>query len=51
LDVAGLKIADPIQMEAQINQIAGVITVRLFAKEKANILLLSNASGVERFVL
>jgi ribose 5-phosphate isomerase A len=48
LDVAGLKIADPIALEAQINQIAGVITVGLFAKEKANILLVSNASGVSR---
>jgi ribose 5-phosphate isomerase A len=51
LDVAGLKITDPIQMEAQINQIAGVITVGLFAKEKANILLVSNAAGVERIIL
>ena len=51
LDVAGLKITDPIQMEVQINQIAGVITVGLFAKEKANILLVSNASGVEKIIL
>ena len=51
LDVAGLKIADPIKMETQINQIAGVITVGLFAKEKANILLVSNASGVSRISL
>jgi len=51
LDVAGLQIADPIAMEAQINQIAGVITAGLFAKEKANVLLVSNASGVERIVL
>ena len=51
LDVAGLKITDPINMEMQINQIAGVITVGLFAKEKANILLVSNASGVSRISL
>lgn len=51
LEVAGLQIADPISMEAQINQIAGVITVGLFAKEKANILLVSNASGVDRISL
>ncbi len=51
LDVAGLSIADPLKMEAQINQIAGVITVGLFAKEKANILLVSNAAGVERIAL
>jgi len=51
LDVAGLKIADPKSMESQINQIAGVITVGLFAKEKANILLVSNAAGVARIIL
>jgi ribose 5-phosphate isomerase A len=48
LDVAGLQIANPAQMESQINQIAGVITVGLFAKEKANVLLVSNATGVSR---
>jgi len=51
LDVAGLKISDPLLMEAQINQVAGVITVGLFAKEKANILLVSNTAGVERITL
>ena len=50
LDVAGLKIEHPVALEAQINQIAGVITVGLFAKEKANILLVSNASGVSRIL-
>ncbi|QWD61479.1 ribose-5-phosphate isomerase RpiA [Polynucleobacter sp. MWH-UH25E] len=48
LDVAGLQIANPAHMESQINQIAGVITVGLFAKEKANVLLVSNATGVNR---
>jgi ribose 5-phosphate isomerase A len=48
LDVAGMKIDDPLALEAQINQIAGVITVGLFAKEKADILLVSNASGLSR---
>lgn len=48
LDIHGLKITDPLALEAQINQIAGVITVGLFAKEKANILLVSNAFGVSR---
>ena len=48
LDIAGLKIANPLVLEAQINQIAGVITVGLFAKEKADILLVSNASGLSR---
>ena len=48
LDIAGLKIANPLTLEAKINQIAGVITVGLFTKEKADILLVSNASGVSR---
>lgn len=48
LDVAGLKISDPAALEAHINQIAGVITVGLFAKEKADVLLVSNVSGVSR---
>jgi ribose 5-phosphate isomerase A len=48
LDIAGLQITNPLVLEAQINQIAGVITVGLFAKEKADILLVSNASGVSR---
>jgi ribose 5-phosphate isomerase A len=48
LDVAGLKITNPLALETQINQIAGVITVGLFAKEKADILLVSNVLGVSR---
>lgn len=48
LDVSGLQIANPLALEAQINQIAGVITVGLFAKEKADILLVSNPSGLSR---
>lgn len=51
LDVAGLQITDPIKMESMINQIAGVITVGLFAKEKANVLLVSHSTGVERIEL
>jgi ribose 5-phosphate isomerase A len=51
LDIAGLQITDPITVESQINQITGVITVGLFAKEKAKILLVSNASGVSRIAL
>lgn len=50
LDVAGLKISNPLALESQINQIAGVITVGLFAKERANILLVSNESGVSRVI-
>ena len=48
LDVAGLSIADPLLLESKINQIAGVITVGIFAKEKADILLVGHSSGVSR---
>jgi ribose 5-phosphate isomerase A len=50
LDVAGLRIANPVTLEVQLNQIAGVITVGLFAKEKADILLVSNSEGVSRVI-
>jgi len=51
LEVNGLSITNPAALEAQINQIAGVLTVGIFAKEKADVLLVSNATGVDRIVL
>lgn len=49
LDVHGLTIKDPIQLEAQINQIVGVVTNGLFAARPANVLLLATDSGVKTF--
>ena len=51
LEVNGFSITNPAALEAQINQIAGVLTVGIFAKEKADVLLVSNATGVDRIVL
>ncbi|QWC95888.1 ribose-5-phosphate isomerase RpiA [Polynucleobacter paneuropaeus] len=51
LEVSGLSINNPPALEAQINQIAGVLTVGIFAKEKADVLLVSNSTGVERIIL
>lgn len=51
LEVHGFSITNPAALEAQINQIAGVLTVGIFAKEKADILLVSNTTGVDRIVL
>ena len=51
LEVNGLSITNPAALEAQINQIAGVLTVGIFAKEKADVLLVSNTTGVDRIVL
>ena len=46
LDVAGLAITDPVALEAQINQIVGVIAVGLFAARGANVCLLGTPEGV-----
>lgn len=46
LDVHGLTISDPVDMEAKINQIVGVVTNGLFAARPANVLLLATPNGV-----
>jgi ribose 5-phosphate isomerase A len=48
LDVHGLSITDPVKLESDINQIAGVVTVGLFARRPADVLLLGTAGGVRR---
>ncbi|HJV73949.1 MAG TPA: ribose-5-phosphate isomerase RpiA [Noviherbaspirillum sp.] len=48
LDVAGLRIADPAALEAQINNIPGVVTVGLFALRGADVALLGTAEGVKK---
>lgn len=47
LDVSGFSITDPVKLENQINQIAGVVTVGLFAQRPADVLLVGSASGVK----
>ena len=47
LDVHNLSITDPVKLESDINQIAGVVTNGLFAARPANILLLATANGVK----
>jgi ribose 5-phosphate isomerase A len=46
LDVQGLQILNPVELEAALNQITGVVTNGLFAKRGADVLLLSSDSGV-----
>ncbi|MFP4080937.1 MAG: ribose-5-phosphate isomerase RpiA [Ectothiorhodospira sp.] len=46
LDVHNLRIANPVEMETTLNQIAGVVTVGLFARRPADVLLLSGPDGV-----
>ena len=47
LDVAGLSITDPPAFESAVNQITGVVTVGLFARQPADVLLLGTAQGVK----
>ena len=46
LDVHNLQIANPIDMEARINRIPGVVTVGLFAQRPADVLLIADDTGV-----
>jgi len=46
LDVHGLTIEDPPALESELNQIAGVVTVGLFARRPADVLILGTAQGV-----
>jgi ribose 5-phosphate isomerase A len=47
LDLHDLSIADPVAMELSINQIAGVVTVGLFAARPADLLIIGAPGGVE----
>ena len=46
LDVRGLTIMNPLELETAINMIPGVVTNGIFARRPADILLLAGASGV-----
>lgn len=47
LDVTGLQISDPLAFESEVNQWPGVVTVGVFAHQKASVCLLGTAQGVE----
>jgi ribose 5-phosphate isomerase A len=47
LDVHGLSITDPVALERELNQLAGVVTVGLFAARPADVLLVGTAQGVQ----
>jgi ribose 5-phosphate isomerase A len=47
LDVRGLEIAAPLQMETEVNQWPGVVTVGIFARHKASVCLLGTPDGVK----
>jgi len=43
----GLQIANPVELEQQINDIVGVVTNGLFARRGANVCLLGTPEGVK----
>ncbi|WP_313313025.1 ribose-5-phosphate isomerase RpiA [Pulveribacter sp.] len=46
LDVTGLVITDPLAFESEVNQWPGVVTVGVFAHQKASVCLLGTSQGV-----
>ncbi|NDV11751.1 ribose-5-phosphate isomerase RpiA [Crenobacter caeni] len=47
LDVHDLAIAKPVELEERINQLPGVVTCGLFARRRADVLVLARQGGVE----
>ncbi len=47
LDVHGLTITAPLEFESEVNQWPGVVTVGVFAHQKAHVCLLGTATGVK----
>ena len=48
LDVHGLKILNPVELESALDHLAGVVTNGLFARRPADVLLLGTAEGVRK---
>ena len=46
VDVRGLSITDSVALEREINQWPGVVSVGIFARNKASVCLLGTAQGV-----
>ena len=50
LDVHNLEIAEPVKLETEINQIAGVVTLGIFGHRPADVLILGTESGPRTIV-
>ena len=46
LDVHNLEIMEPVKLEQELNDVPGIVTVGLFAKRPADVLLLGSEDGV-----
>ena len=51
LDVRGLEILNPVELETALNQITGVVTNGLFARRGADVLLLGTDSGTRTIAI
>ena len=51
LDVHNLRLTDPNGFESRVNQIAGVVTVGLFAHRRADIVIVAGDAGVKTLKL
>ena len=51
LDVHHLPLTDPLRMETAINQIAGVVTVGLFAHRRADVILIAGDDGIKTLTI
>lgn len=47
IDVRGLSIMNPLELESKINNIAGVVSVGLFAQRAADVALVGTVNGVK----
>jgi ribose 5-phosphate isomerase A len=50
LDVHNLRLNDPVAFESAVNQIAGVVTVGLFARRRADILIVAGDNSVKTLI-
>ena len=50
IDVKGLQIVDPVDLETRINQITGVVSNGLFARRPADVCLIGTSGGVRSLV-
>ncbi|MCA1791814.1 MAG: ribose 5-phosphate isomerase A, partial [Thioalkalivibrio sp.] len=48
LDVHGLRIMDAVELESEIDHVAGVVSNGLFARRPADVLLVGTATGVNK---
>ncbi|MEK7792504.1 MAG: ribose-5-phosphate isomerase A, partial [Pseudomonadota bacterium] len=51
LDVHGLQIMNPVELETTLNQITGIVTNGLFSRRAADALLLGTDQGVRTITL